>query len=383
MLSPATRGRCGASPPGDPRLPSEGPRRRYRWADAKGNLRRRRLLALVALLGAGAMLIVVVSSGSGGGSGSEPAAATGSGAAQSSRAPKPHLRLIARASPAELPAPISGETIVSRPAGLVVIGGLDSAAVSTSSVLEFEPGSGTIRSPGSLSQPLHDAASAAVNGGVLIFGGGSATTIDEVERLAPGRAGEVIGRMPQTRSDLSALTVGGSAIVLGGYDGVRPVGSVLETEDGRSFNTLARLPVAVRYASVAARGKTVYVLGGELADGTDASAIQAVDLASGKAEIVGYLPGGLSHASAVSLRGRILLLGGRLAGQTTDQILRFDPRRARAKEVGRLPAPVQNAAAGVVAGAGYLVGGLDSRGAPLTTIVVVHLTPLAAPAGAG
>ena len=337
------------------------------------------MLGLGALFGAGAVLIVVIYSGSSGGSGTIDV--TGSGSSQSRSAPKSPLRLIARAAPNRLPAPISGETVVSRPANLLVIGGLDSAGASTSSVLEFEPGTGTIRSTGSLSQPLHDTASGAVRGGVLVFGGGSATTIDEVERLAPGRAGEVIGHLPQTRSDLSALTVGGSALVLGGYDGVRPIGSVLETQDGRSFTTLARLPVPVRYASVAARGETVFVLGGELPDGTDTPDIQAVDLASGKATIAGRLPAGLSHASAVTLRGRILLLGGRLAGQTTDQILRFNPASARAKQVGHLPAPVQNAAAGVVAGAGYLVGGLDSRGTPLTTIVVVRLSPLAPRAG--
>ena len=95
---------------------------------------------------------------------------------------------------------------------------------------------------------------------------------------------------------------------------MRPLGSVLETRDGRSFIAIAQLPVPVRYTSVAERGRTVFVIGGELADGTDTSDIQAVNLSSGRASIAGRLPAGLSHASAVNLRGRVLLLGGRLDG---------------------------------------------------------------------
>ena len=149
---------------------------------------------------------------------------------------------------------------------------------------------------------------------------------------------------------------------------------MLRTRDGRSFTTIAELPVPVRYASVVSRGGTAYVLGGELADGTDTAAIQSVDAATGQASVVGRLPAGLSHASVITLRGRTLLLGGRLAGRTTDQILRFDPAKARAEPVGRLPAPVQNAAAGVAAGTGYLFGGLDPGGVPQASIVTVRLS---------
>ncbi len=273
-----------------------------------------------------------------------------------------------------LPAPVSGEAVAARGSSLLVIGGLDSGGVSTSSVLELDPGAGTIRSAGSLAEPVHDAASAVADAGALVFGGGSAATIDRVEHLIGGRTAQIVGQLPGARSDLSAITVAGSVFVLGGYDGAAPVSPVLETHDGRGFTTVANLPVPVRYASVTARGQTLFVLGGELADGTDSAGIQAVDLATGKARVVGRLPAGLSHSAAVELGGRTFLLGGRLDGQTTDQILRFDPTRARAERVGHLPTPVQNAAAGVVAGTGYLVGGLDPAGSPLSSIVAVRLS---------
>ncbi len=337
----------------------------------------RRLLIPGALLGAAVVLTVVTASLPGGGSGSPSDTATGSRRGQPRGSQEHPLRLTALAFPTRLQAPTSGETVVARPDGLLVIGGLDGAGASTSSVLDFDPATGTTRSAGSLSQPLHDAAATAVRGGVLVFGGGSTTTLDEVERLAPGRAGQIVGHLPQTRSDLSTLTVGETAVLLGGYDGARPLGSVLETQDGRSFTTLAHLRVPVRYASVAARGDHLFVLGGELANGTDTAEIQSVDLSTGATSIVGRLPAGLSHASAVTLRARVLLLGGRREGRTTDQVLRFDPHRVLSRQVGRLPAPVQNAAAGVVGNTAYLIGGLDPSGRPLETIDQLRLNPVA------
>ena len=243
-------------------MPDESMRRNRR-AGPKGRGRGRRPLVLAALIGAAALvLLLVVSPRSGDGPG-RPASGQ-SGSRSASAPPQRPLRLTAQVSPVRLPTALSGEAVVPRGAGLLSIGGLDSAGVSTSSILEFTPGTATIRGAGSLSEPLHDAASAAADGSVLVFGGGSATTIDGVERLTPGRGGEIVGHLPQARSDLSALTVRGMALVLGGYDGVGPVGSVLETRDGRNFTTIAQLPVAVRYASVAARGNTVFVIGGSL-----------------------------------------------------------------------------------------------------------------------
>ncbi len=339
-----------------------------------------RIPALGALACASA-LALFSAAGCSSGSGSTEAGSTDSGAGAGATTPAQPVRLMISRSGLTLPAPISGEAVASQPSGLLLIGGLDSGDVSTSSVLRIDSASGTSSPAGSLSQPLHDAAATALGGRVLLFGGGSATTVDDVQRLVPGRTAQVVGHLPQTRSDLSALTVGDSAVVLGGYDGAAPVSAVLETRDGRSFRTVADLPVPVRYASVTARGTKVYVLGGELADGTDSADVQVVDLSTGNATVAGHLPAGLSHSSAIDLMGRTYLLGGRLDGQTTDQVLRFEPSRVRAVRAGRLPEPVQNAAAGVLGEAGYLVGGLDPQGAPLSGIVAVRLSPRAPQSG--
>jgi hypothetical protein len=320
----------------------------------------RTTLAVLALLAIGL-------AGCGGGSGSRTAEAPASTAAPSATRP------LAKEIRQSLPAPVSGEAAVAVGGRVLIVGGVDSGDASTSSVLRFDPSGGRAAAAGSLSQPLHDAAAAALPSGTLVFGGGSAETIEEVEELRPDGVGAVIGHLPRPASDLSAARVGDFAVVVGGYDGAAPLDSVLRTSDGRRFARVARLPVPVRYASLARSGSTVYVLGGELASGLDSDRIQAVDLAGGAASVVGRLPGPLSHASTVELGGATYILGGRRAGHTTDQVLRFDPGRPGATVVGRLPAPVQNAAAAAVGGAGYLFGGLDSQGTTLSTIVRVRL----------
>lgn len=280
--------------------------------------------------------------------------------------------MVARRSAQRLPAPISGEALTPQPSGLLVIGGLDSSGVSTSGVLRLDS-DGKLRSVGRLAEPLHDAAAATLPGGVLVFGGGSAATIDRVESLAAGQPGRVIGHLPTSRSDLSSVAINGSAYVLAGYDGQTAVGSVLRTSDGQHFAEVAQLPTPVRYAAVATLGKTIYALGGELADGQDFDGIQAFDIGSHHARIVGHLPQPVSHASAVELGGRIYLLGGRRVGSASDLILKLDPRRDRASVAGHLPLPVSNAAAATAGGTGYLIGGLDSQGVPLSSIVTVRL----------
>jgi hypothetical protein len=261
---------------------------------------------------------------------------------------------------------------------LLVIGGLDEGDTSTDEVTRLDPLSGAARPAGTLSQPLHDLAATVAPTGVLVFGGGSATTTVEVQRLVAGGSGEVVGKLPVPRSDLSAVTVGGASYVLGGYDGEGRVGAILRTRDGASLDTAGRLRVPVRYTALVALDRVVYTFGGEETRGVDAAVIQRFDPATGKTSIVGHLPGTLAHASAVAVGGRIYILGGRADGRTSDQILRFEPGPARTRRVGRLPAPVQNAAAGVVGGVGYLVGGLSPSERPLSSIVALDL---AAPTG--
>ncbi len=272
-----------------------------------------------------------------------------------------------------LPAPVSGEALAATDQGLLVIGGLDQADTSTDSVLALNTASGKAKPAGSLSEPLHDLAAATVGGRTLAFGGGSATTVSTVQEIVPGASGRVVGQLPRPASDVAAVAVGSRAYVVGGYDGAQALGDVLETKDGSRLDRVAELPVPVRYTAVAELGGVLYAFGGERTDGTDSSTIQSVDLATGRAHVIGNLPTTLAHAAAVELGGAIFILGGRESGVAGRDILAFDPATGKVSPAGRLPAPLTNSAAAVFADAGYLVGGLDANTSPVSS--TYRLTP--------
>jgi hypothetical protein len=256
--------------------------------------------------------------------------------------------------------------------GLLVIGGADRNDVSTGSVLRLDPASGKITAAGSLAQPLHDAAAASLGSQTLVFGGGSAATVDTAQSLTPGGGATVTGHLPAPASDLSALSVGGAAFVLGGYDGQRPLSSVLRTTDGRTFAGVGRLLDGVRYTATATLGGKIYAFGGELASGQDSSEIQEYDIATKRTVIAGHLPDPVAHAATVALHGTVYLLGGRRSGVASDQILRFDPSTNTAVPAGRLPHAVFDGAAATAGDRGFLVGGVGPTGTTLDSIIVVR-----------
>jgi hypothetical protein len=110
-----------------------------------------------------------------------------------------------------------------------------------------------------------------------VFGGGeqaSVATVQQVAGPAPrARAATtpgspmVTGRLPRPRSDLTAVTQGGTTYLLGGYDGTTYDATVLATPDGRRFAVAARLPVPVRYPAVAVLGRQIWVFGGQTSHG--------------------------------------------------------------------------------------------------------------------
>ena len=278
-------------------------------------------------------------------------------------------RLDAAVSPIRLPVAIHGEAASADSHGLLLIGGETSAGTSTARVYRIDPATGRSSPEGTLAQPLHDAAAASVGERTVVFGGGSSSTLDLVQRLMPGGIATPIGHLPDAVSDLSAVGVGGATYLLGGYDGSSPTGAVLETTDGRSFRRVARLPGAVRYTAAAPLGGKIYAFGGELGSGADTDEIQEYDPETDRTVLAGRLPAAVSHAAAVSLDGAIYLLGGRVSGTASDRILRFDPARGAAAPAGRLPYPMFDGAAVVRGGRAYLLGGLGHGGAPLDSAI--------------
>ena len=256
--------------------------------------------------------------------------------------------------------------------GIDIFGGFSSTGSTTGEILLFDPVAANIGAVGELAVPVHDAAGVLLHGAVIIFGGGSGFPSSVVQRVDANAVARVIGDLPTARADLSAVPIGGSAIVLGGAASGALPPEVLATEDGVHFRVVATLGVAVRYAAVAESGGRIYVIGGEGGAG-EVSEIQRINLATGEVEVIGRMPSPISHASAMVIDGRIFVLGGRSGGIAQDAIWQVDAVTAASRLVGRLPQPASDFPLAVVGRVGYSIGGeTDTQVASIVAIEIAY-----------
>jgi outer membrane protein assembly factor BamB len=341
--------------------------------------RNRRRVATIAILA----IVVVVGFLLTSGSGKNPSpTSAGHGSTEKNVAhSKGPASIEAGVEPWQLSAPLSRESVVPSDDGITVLGGLDSGGNSLSSVSTIDLRTGAVNSVGSLAQPVHDAAAAAIGTSDFVIGGGSPDTVPTVQSFPspsgnqqPTASGKVVGNLPQPRSDLAVATVMGSArsgrrstaYIVGGYDGTNYLPSVLATTDGIHFTSIANLRIPVRYPAVVARGGLLYAFGGETAAAGGATAatddIQAIDPVTHTVAIVGHLPEPLYGAAAFAIDGTIYVAGGQVpSGPTLTQIDAFVPSTGRILNAGLLPQAEAFGAyitAGSAGGAvGYIVGG--------------------------
>ena len=309
-----------------------------------------------------------------------PPAQRSAAAGTSAPAPSPTARapLTLRVTrPAyHLPTAISREVVLARGQDLLIIGGITQQLTTTGTIIQLNPVSGRATRAGQLADPAHDAAGAVLGGRPYLFGGGDLAELPTVQALRYRGTAAVTGQLPGPRSDVSSVTLGSTAYLVGGYDGTSWIGAVLATTNGRAFRRVASLPVPVRYAAVAGAGTRIWVFGG-LTPAGNSRVIQQVNLATGKARVVGRMPAAMSAATAVTLEGRIFIAGGQVtrgggALVPSRKVLAYDPVHHRVTTAGRLPVAVTNAAAAVVGGTAFLVGG-NNGSRQVTTVAELRL----------
>lgn len=291
----------------------------------------------------------------------------------------PPLDLQAVTAGWRLPAAVSRPVVVPAGSRFLILGGLASGDVSTSRIVQVDPATGVAQLAGRLAVAVHDSAGAYLGGRAVVFGGGSYSTVARVQAWTSGTAGEV-GSLPTARSDLSAVTLGATAYIAGGFDGTAMTPDVLATTDGVNFRSVARLVVPVRYGAVAGVGHVLWVVGGVTSTsegGTaETDAIQRVDLTTGQVTVAGHLPQAFGHATALTLDGTVFVLGGRSGTVPSSTIWRLDPVAGELQQAGQLPTALSDAGSVVVGNVGYLVGGeVSGPTAPLDR--VVQLRPVA------
>jgi N-acetylneuraminic acid mutarotase len=314
--------------------------------------------------------LVVTACGSSNGSSTRPHAAV------HRRTPMTAQQLLSAVSVARvgsLPAPVEDSAIAPLPGGkLALLGGIDSAQTSTDAILTLT-GAGAARR-GTLPNAQHDAQAATLGADVYVFGGGQFSSYDHILGYDPSTGDTTVaGTLPSAASDVAVVSIGQTAYVVGGYDGTNWLDTIVAWRPGSQPHVVAHLPVGLRYAAVAVAGSKIIIAGG-YEPSTVSDQILSFDPATGAVSQLGRLPFPLTHASAVFVDGRVVVVGGRRnenGGQTT-AVLSINPATGAVRTVGQLPQPLSDAAV-ALSGGRIIVAGGDNGNGPQSAILA--LTP--------
>jgi YVTN family beta-propeller protein len=269
-----------------------------------------------------------------------------------------------------LAAPVQDATSAPWQTGALLAGGLTAADTSTSNVVP-------VRTPGTLPPlplALHDATSAALGRSVYLFGGGDGVRqLDGIIRVAPGTP-TTVGHLPAPSSDQAGAPWNGSEYVVGGYTGTRWLNTIVRWRPGAQPRVVGHLPVALRYAAVAAVAGRIVIAGGSTPAGTASDAVLSFDPATGRVTRIGRLPNPTTHAAAAALGSHVYVIGGRSAtvDTPTAAIEAVDPIARKVVPAGTLNSARSDLAAIGLPGKILLAGG---RGASGTIATISELTP--------
>ncbi|MEI6664489.1 MAG: hypothetical protein WCL20_09360, partial [Actinomycetes bacterium] len=221
--------------------------------------------------------------------------------------PKKQQPLLIARQTGSLPAPVQLPGVAVTGAGsLLAIGGLDSADSSVSAIVSVTGASA--RNAGSLPSAFHDAAASAIGSTAFVFGGGEGgATRAQILRISNGSTSEV-GQLPSGSSDSEAATIAGTIYIVGGYDGSNGLSTIVGYRPGSAARVVAHLPVALRYASVAAVGGKLMIAGGS-SNSVAQREILAFDPNSQQVSKLGILPYAVTHAAGASLNGIFYVIG--------------------------------------------------------------------------
>lgn len=272
-----------------------------------------------------------------------------------------------------LPAPLQDPAAADLGGGrFVLLGGLDAADSSSAGVIVADL-HGPLHDV-SLPGAQHDAQAATLTGNVYVFGGGNFTQYDHILRFDPSLdAVGVAGALPTPASDVAVTESGGTAYVVGGFDGSRSLDTIVAWRPGTSARVVAHLPIALRYAAVSAANGDVLILGGSTPSGAS-DAIFRFDPLSGSVRQIGRLPHPITHAGAATLGSTVYLVGGRgdLVSAQSASVWSIDPSTGTVRAAGRLPQPRSDAGVLSTGGAIIVAGGRSATG---TQAAVGELAP--------
>ncbi len=251
----------------------------------------------------------------------------------------------------------------------LLAGGLSAADTSTTEV-DIADLHHIVRS-GTLPGAQHDAQAAGLPQGGYVFGGGNLTEYDHIFKVDPTTASvHAAGRLPSPASDVAVTQVGGTAYIVGGYDGANFLNTVVAWTPGRGAQVVGHMPVGLRYAAVTPGPiGQLLVVGGTSPAGAS-RAVYIFNPATGHTRQLARLRHPITHAGAVTIGSYAYLVGGRSDSTTgqTAAIWSINTATGRIRAAGHLPAPTSDAAVLRIGSAILIAGGMTPTGTTLAEV---------------
>src|SRR5581483_3494819 len=237
------------------------------------------------------------------------------------RHPKPRLPAGPLHAIGSLSLPAARSGLAASPLGgrIILSVGHNDTGVSTSTVLAVDT-AGRRATLAPLPTTVHDAASAVLGGRLLLFGGGQSEGSDRIVQVRPG-VPHLVGKLPQSLSDLTATTIGDTAYVAGGWNGTDTNPDIYAVAASGSVHLRGHIPQGVRYPAAGALGGRLIIAGGETTSGRPTAAAWSFDPASGRLTRLPDLPAPTDHTSGIAVGGTFYVLGGLRDGAYTDSIV--------------------------------------------------------------
>ena len=261
--------------------------------------------------------------------------------------------------------------------GILVVGGLDQAGAAIDAVQQFAGSKTTMLAR--LPTPIRGGAAVRIGKTAYLLGGVGApaagTAILSLPSSGAGHSAQVAA-LPRPISDSAVASLDGAAYLFGGFTGRQPTPMILAWQPGAAPHPTAHLPTRLLYAAAVAIGPRVIIAGGTL-NGLPTRAILSFNPRAHRVTQIGKLPVPVSRAAAGVIGGQVFVIGGRVGGprSQTRAIYRVDPDTGMSAYAGALPVALSDAAIASTDGSLLVAGGVNRAGQVQRAVYELSVSP--------
>jgi len=263
-----------------------------------------------------------------------------------------------------LPIGLLGNALAVSPSGAVYSVGGYTGVQSLQSVYQV---TGSVQRTALLPVKTHDAAAGFLGADLYVFGGGQSSSYDTIVRIH-GSQVSTVGHLSRPLSDAVAVPFTyhnePGLVLVGGYDGQsfnQEVRFVTLSQGRLTWTNLFALPNGVRYPAVTSVHGNLYIAGGKFSSGQLSRSVYVWSQQTPTVRLVGNLATGVEKAALFARPGFVVIAGGLNQAQNpVTNVTALNLATGKTQVVAHLPVPLADLGYAQTGHQGWLVGGIKS-----------------------